>query len=97
MLTSLFQTEVQKILSGKNIKFTESPTDWRDQWIYFLLVDRFNNPDSKPNPPDYPCNFYQGGKFEGIIEQLPYLKKLGAGVVLGKKLLNKLHLVFCCH
>ena len=22
-----------------------SPQDWRDQVIYFLLVDRFNNPD----------------------------------------------------
>ena len=22
-----------------------SPEDWRDQVIYFLLVDRFNNPD----------------------------------------------------
>lgn len=22
-----------------------SPEDWRDQAIYFLLVDRFNNPD----------------------------------------------------
>ena len=21
-----------------------SPADWRDHWIYFLLVDRFNNP-----------------------------------------------------
>lgn len=22
-----------------------SPPDWRDVWIYFLLTDRFNNPD----------------------------------------------------
>jgi len=21
-----------------------SPADWRDGWIYFLMVDRFNNP-----------------------------------------------------
>jgi glycosidase len=81
MLTSLFQTEVKKILSGKNVKFTESPADWRDQWIYFLLADRFNNPHSKPNPSVYPCNVYQGGKFEGIIDKLPYLKKLGAGAI----------------
>jgi hypothetical protein len=25
-----------------------SPADWRDQWIYFLLVDRFNNPQAAP-------------------------------------------------
>ena len=22
-----------------------SPVDWRDHWIYFLMLDRFNNPD----------------------------------------------------
>ena len=25
-----------------------SPEDWRDQWIYFLMVDRFNNPTKPP-------------------------------------------------
>lgn len=25
-----------------------SPGDWRDCWIYFLLLDRFNNPDHSP-------------------------------------------------
>ena len=25
-----------------------SPEDWQDQWIYFLLVDRFNNPQAPP-------------------------------------------------
>jgi glycosidase len=81
MLTSLFQQEVEKVLLGKNVKFTESPADWRDQWIYFLLVDRFNNPHSKPVPDEYPCNVYQGGNFEGIIKKLSYLKKLGAGAI----------------
>jgi glycosidase len=81
MLTSIYQAEINKILSGKNVKFTPSPADWRDQWIYFLITDRFNNTGSQPNPPDYPCNVYQGGKFEGIIEKLPYLKKLGAGAI----------------
>ena len=22
-----------------------SPGDWREHWIYFLMLDRFNNPD----------------------------------------------------
>jgi glycosidase len=57
-----------------------SPADWRDHWIYFLLVDRFNNPDSLPKYPE-PCEFYQGGNFAGILEKLPYLKKLGAGAI----------------
>ncbi len=58
-----------------------SPADWRDHWIYFLLVDRFNNPVATPKPPTYPCNSYQGGNFAGIRQQLPYLKQLGAGAI----------------
>jgi len=57
-----------------------SPADWRDHWIYFLLVDRFNNPAAPPRCSD-PCNRYQGGNFAGIQERLPYLKDLGAGAV----------------
>jgi glycosidase len=57
-----------------------SPADWRDHWIYFLLVDRFNNPAAPPRCSD-PCNHYQGGNFAGIRERLPYLKDLGAGAV----------------
>ena len=30
-----------------------SPADWRDQWIYFLLVDRFNHPWNPPHCPPY--------------------------------------------
>jgi glycosidase len=58
-----------------------SPADWRDQWIYFLLVDRFNNPSAMPQPNVVPCNTYQGGNFAGIRQQLPYLKQLGAGAI----------------
>ena len=66
---------------GKNILYpTPSPQDWRDQMIYFLLVDRFNNPSSPPKGND-PCNTYQGGNFRGIREQLDYLKDLGAGAI----------------
>jgi glycosidase len=57
-----------------------SPEDWRDRWIYFLLVDRFNNPVSPPRAPD-PSLPYQGGTFEGIRQQVPYIKALGAGAV----------------
>jgi glycosidase len=57
-----------------------SPVDWRDHWIYFLLVDRFNNPVQPPRSAD-PYNLYQGGTFEGIRQQLPYLKNLGVGAI----------------
>jgi glycosidase len=57
-----------------------SPADWRDRWIYFLMVDRFNNPNAQPaaNDPYLP---YQGGNFEGIFQQLDYIKGLGAGAI----------------
>src|SRR5687767_13372254 len=53
--------------SGVNIPYPfPSPADWRDHWIYFLLVDRFNNPAGPPVPDLYPCLPYQGGNFSGI-------------------------------
>jgi hypothetical protein len=61
-----------------------SPADWRDQWIYFLMVDRFNNPHARPNhsPFDDPNFFgYQGGRYSGVLEQLQYIKGLGAGAI----------------
>jgi glycosidase len=57
-----------------------SPEDWRDTWIYFLLVDRFNNPVAQPAGPD-PRLPYQGGTFAGIKAQLRYIKNLGAGAI----------------
>jgi glycosidase len=57
-----------------------SPIDWRDQWIYFLMVDRFNG--------------YQGGSYRGIQEQLPYLKKLGIGAIWLSPVLENLHFPF---
>lgn len=61
-----------------------SPADWRDEWIYFLMVDRFNNKKKPPLHPPYDdpgCFQYQGGKFSGIQAQLPYIKGLGAGAI----------------
>jgi glycosidase len=68
--------------NGNSIPYPfPSPADWRDHWIYFLLVDRFNNPIAPPNPNQFPCNTYQGGNFAGIRQRLPYLKQLGAGAI----------------
>lgn len=60
-----------------------SPEDWRDQWIYFLLLDRFNNPNAPPKvqPWDAAQNVYQGGTFEGVRAQLDYLRDLGVGAI----------------
>src|SRR5262245_39082534 len=60
-----------------------SPEDWRDRWIYFLLIDRFNNPTAPPRsaPYDAQCGVFQGGTFEGVRRQLDYLQRLGAGAI----------------
>jgi glycosidase len=60
-----------------------SPQDWRDQWIYFLMLDRFNNPAALPRhlPYDSIYGLFQGGSFNGVREQLSYLKNLGAGAI----------------
>lgn len=59
-----------------------SPVDWRDHWIYFLMIDRFNNPESFPvSDWDREAGDRQGGTFEGVRQQLPYLQDLGAGAL----------------
>jgi glycosidase len=59
-----------------------SPADWRDQWIYFIMVDRFNNPAAPPRFSwDGAHGAFQGGTLNGIREQLDYLKQLGVGAL----------------
>jgi len=60
-----------------------SPEDWRDQWIYFLLVDRFNNPQAAPRfaPFDGMHGAFQGGTLNGVRARLDYLKQLGVGAI----------------
>ena len=60
-----------------------SPEDWRDQWIYFLMVDRFHNPKKMPNYKwdDPNLDDFQGGTFNGISKKLDYIKSMGAGAI----------------
>lgn len=84
MPTSIKSDDVQAVLNqARQSKLTPSPEDWRDQWIYFLMVDRFNNPASKPKNLPYDAKFggFQGGTIEGMRQQLDYLKKLGVGAI----------------
>ena len=86
MPTSLFAPDFQAVLDAATAAqhAFPSPADWRDEWIYFLMVDRFNNQAAPPlHPPfdDPNCFQYQGGKFSGIQQQLPYIKALGAGAI----------------
>lgn len=87
MPSSLFSSQFQAVLNAATAPTQPafpSPADWRDEWIYFLMVDRFNNTAAPPlHPPfdDPNCYEYQGGKFSGIKAQLPYIKALGAGAI----------------
>lgn len=61
-----------------------SPHDWRDVWIYFLMLDRFNRDDGLQPvslPYDKPFGQFQGGTFNGVRAQLRYIKDLGAGAI----------------
>ncbi|HTR29766.1 MAG TPA: alpha-amylase family glycosyl hydrolase [Puia sp.] len=89
-----FQSKATKVVSvdGKGVTIPypyPSPADWRETWIYFLMTDRFNNPNTQPNsgmqsPPiawNQTYNFRQGGTFKGIEAQLDYIAGLGARAV----------------
>ncbi|MGH8174864.1 MAG: alpha-amylase family glycosyl hydrolase [Steroidobacter sp.] len=55
-----------------------SPGDWRDHWIYFVLIDRFNNPSDAPiGTWNRRFDFRQGGTFKGVQAQLGYLEQMG--------------------
>ncbi len=61
---------------------TPSPADWRDGWIYFALLDRFNNPTRPPdNPWNVPWSGFQGGTLPGVTAQLDYVRALGATAI----------------
>lgn len=62
-----------------------SPIDWRDNDIYFLLLDRFQNPSNAPRGGadswNHNFDFRQGGTFKGVEVQLDYLRELGMGAL----------------
>jgi glycosidase len=89
MSTSLYAPDFLAVFNrdrdtGGPLQTFASPADWRDQWIYFLMVDRFNNSFAPPRhlPFDDP-NYYdfQGGNLASIQDRLPYIKQLGAGAI----------------
>ncbi|MEW5756413.1 MAG: alpha-amylase family glycosyl hydrolase [Pseudomonadota bacterium] len=67
-----------------------SPLDWRDQFIYFLLVDRFdNNADLPPFASETAARGraheqgrrFQGGNLKGITRRLDYIQGLGCTAI----------------
>ncbi len=53
--------------------------DWRDQVVYQIMVDRFDNgdPDNDFNVEPSVPGRYHGGDWQGIIDNLGYLEDLG--------------------
>ena len=99
MPTSLFAAQTQSVLDAavKNADKPNgpfaSPQDWRDLPIYFLMVDRFNNPGAQPRQPPFDNPTFadfQGGKYAGIQQQLGYIKQLGAGAIWLSPMLKNL-------
>jgi hypothetical protein len=86
-----------KVQSVNELDFTpqgevfSSPGDWRDVFIYFLLVDRFDNnqenlpafdPASTPRGRDpEQGKVFQGGNLKGIIRRLDYIRGLGVNAI----------------
>jgi glycosidase len=99
MHTSIWNPDVQTILDQARVPGSKSvqvggstveiptpfpsPEDWRDTWIYFLMVDRFNNPGVPPHHLPWNAEYgdFQGGTIEGVRQQLDYLQTLGAGAL----------------
>lgn len=72
-------------LSVQNKALAEKKEErsWKDETIYFIMIDRFHNGD-KSN--DFEADIsdpaaYHGGDFKGITQKLDYLKDLGATAI----------------
>ncbi|GAB6197396.1 alpha-amylase family glycosyl hydrolase [Lysobacter xanthus] len=64
-----------------------TPPDWRDQVVYFLMIDRFDNGDPR-NDDQGAGEFdprdgarYSGGDLAGVTRRLDYIRGLGATAV----------------
>ncbi|MSP63621.1 MAG: alpha-amylase [Myxococcales bacterium] len=62
---------------------TSNVIDWRDEVIYQLLVDRFANGNRANDDRTDPTALarYQGGDWQGVIDHLDYLDRLGVTAI----------------
>jgi glycosidase len=83
--------ETSRVLSF-SVPLSNHVADWRDESIYFMMTDRFNDGDSLNNSQmsssfdggDYDAGDgkkYQGGDFAGVTEKLDYLHNLGISAI----------------
>ena len=84
-LTSIDQIDL-KPLAGKT--YFNTDREWREEFIYFLLVDRFHD-DTARAPQHQPQrsagiatpNTFYGGKIKGITRSLDYIAGLGCTAI----------------
>lgn len=91
-----------------HVPLQASPPDWRDHFMYFLLVDRYDNNDpatpafsggaaGAPPPPGAGQRF-QGGNLKGITRRLDYIRGLGCTAIwLSPILKNRLDKIDSYH
>lgn len=63
----------------EEIRITNHVADWRDEIIYQVLIDRFENGDPNNDINVIPDSeaAYHGGDYQGLIDRLGYLQELG--------------------
>ncbi|MBE5105761.1 alpha-amylase [Bacillus thuringiensis] len=64
--------------------FADEKREWRDEVIYSIMIDRFNNGEPKNDKQLDVGNLegYQGGDIRGIIKRLDYIKEMGFTTVM---------------
>src|SRR5690606_40800389 len=63
----------------REVELATHVEDWRDHVMYQLVVDRFANGDAHNDWRVDPTSLarYQGGDWQGVIDQMDYLQALG--------------------
>ncbi|HDR8119363.1 TPA: alpha-amylase [Bacillus cereus] len=64
--------------------FADEKREWKDEVIYSIMIDRFNNGEPKNDKQLEFGNLegYQGGDIRGIIKRLDYIKEMGFTTVM---------------
>ncbi|MBJ8123762.1 alpha-amylase [Bacillus thuringiensis] len=64
--------------------FADEKREWRDEVIYSIMIDRFNNGEPKNDKQLEVGNLegYQGGDIRGIIKRLDYINEMGFTTVM---------------
>lgn len=62
----------------------EEKREWKDEVIYSIMVDRFNNGEAKNDKQLDVGNLegYQGGDIQGIIKRIDYIKDMGFSTIM---------------